>query len=46
MNTRASKELIRNTAVAIGAWLAVIAAGVDEHVVASNEVVYINYELE
>ena len=29
MNTRANKELIRSTAIVIGAWLIVIAAGVN-----------------
>jgi hypothetical protein len=46
MNTKASKELILNTAVVIGAWLIVIAAGVDEHIDASASVVYINYHVE
>jgi hypothetical protein len=46
MNTRASKELILNTAVVIGAWLIVIAAGVDEHLEASASVVYVNYQVE
>ena len=46
MNAKASKELILNTAVVIGAWLIVIAAGVDERFEASTAVVYINYQLE
>lgn len=46
MNAKASKELILNTAVVIGAWLIVIAAGVDERLEASAAVVYINYHVE
>jgi hypothetical protein len=46
MNTNASKELIRNTAVVIGAWLVLIAAGVDENLAASASVVHIDYRIE
>ena len=46
MNTDSSKELIRGTAVVIGAWLIVIAAGVNERVEASTAVVRINYQVE
>ena len=46
MNTQASKELIRNTAVVIGAWLIVIAAGVNERVEGSGAVIYISYQIE
>ncbi len=46
MNTKASKDLILNTAVVIGAWLIVIAAGVDEHLEAPTSVVQINYHVE
>lgn len=46
MNTKANKELIRSTAVVIGAWLIVIAAGVNEHIEGSDAVVPINYHLE
>ena len=46
MSTRANKELIRSTAVVIGAWLVVIAAGVNERIEESQAVVYINYQIE
>ncbi len=46
MDTNANKDLIRSTAVVIGAWLIVIAAGVDERLHASGNVVYINYQIE
>ena len=46
MNTRANKELIRSTAVAIGAWLIVIAAGVNEHLDGPAAVVPIDYQVE
>ena len=46
MNTKASRELIRNTAVVIGAWLVLITASVDEQLEASASVVYINYRVE
>jgi hypothetical protein len=45
MDAKASKELIRSTAVAIGAWLIVIAASVDERVGEAG-VVYVNYQIE
>jgi hypothetical protein len=43
MNTKASKELIRSTAVAIGAWLIVIAAGVNGPVESDAQVVRVVY---
>ena len=46
MNTNSSKELIRSTAVVIGAWLIVIAAGVSEGLEGSTAVVYIHYQVE
>lgn len=46
MNTRANKELIRSTAVAIGAWLIVIAAGVNERLDGPAAVVPIVYLAE
>ncbi len=46
MNSNASKELVRSTAVVIGAWLIVIAAGVNEHLETSTALVYINYQVE
>jgi hypothetical protein len=46
MDARASKELIRSTAVVIGAWLIVIAAGVNGRVEASTAVVRITYQIE
>ena len=46
MNTKASRELIRNTAVVIGAWLVLITASVDEQLEASASVVHINYRVE
>lgn len=46
MNAKANKELIQSTAVAIGAWLIVLAAGAGEQVETSGAVVYINYQLE
>ena len=46
MNTNANKELIRSTAVVIGAWLIVIAAGVNERLDSSAAVVPINYQVE
>ncbi len=46
MNTRANKELIRSTAVAIGAWLIVIAAGVNERLDGPAAVVPIVYMAE
>jgi hypothetical protein len=46
MNNNSSKELIRSTAVAIGAWLIVIAAGVNEHVEGAATVIHIAYQVE
>ena len=43
MKTNASKELIRSTAVVIGAWLIVIAAGVNGPVESSSQVVRVAY---
>ena len=45
MEAKASKDLIRSTAVAIGAWLIVISAGVHEPVDAAG-VVYVTYRIE
>ena len=45
MDAKASKDLIRSTAVAIGAWLIVISAGVHERVDAAG-VVYVAYRIE
>jgi len=46
MKTNANKELIRSTAVVIGAWLIVIAAGVNERLEGAMAIVPINYQLE
>ena len=45
MDAKAKRELIRSTAVAIGAWLIVIAAGVHEGVDAAG-VVNVAYRIE
>ena len=45
MDAKARNELIRNTAVVIGAWLVLIAAGVHESAGEAG-VVYINYRIE
>jgi hypothetical protein len=46
MKAKASKELVRSTAVVIGAWLIVIAAGVNGHVEDSAAIVRVNYQIE
>ncbi len=46
MNTRANRELIRSTAIVIGAWLIVIAAGVNEHTDGATAVIPIRYTIE